>query len=122
MLEHAEKRRLLVVDDDYMIATAIADILEDAGYDVAGPVRNVVEAMRIVGMDGVDGAVLDLELNGERTLAVAMALMKLRTPVLFVTGHAKEILTGDWAGAPHLEKPFASQELLDRVQRMLPRH
>jgi DNA-binding response OmpR family regulator len=114
----APKRRLLVVEDEFMLATKIADLLEEAGYEVAGPVRNVREAMRIVGLDGVDGAVLDISLQNEISLPLADALASMGAPVLFVTGYAKEYLAATRPRAQHLEKPFTDQELVERVDQL----
>ena len=112
-------KRLLVLEDEFMIATRIADILEEAGYEVIGPVLNAAEATHAITVDRVDGALLDLNLRGDTSLAMAEAIAMRGVPILFVTGYAREILTGKWKGALHLEKPFNDRELLDAVERML---
>lgn len=112
-------KRLLVVEDEFMIATRIADILEDAGYEVVGPILNAAEAAHAITVDCVDGALLDLNLRGDASLRMAEAIARGGVPVLFVTGYAREILTGKWKNAPHLGKPFTDGELLDAVARML---
>lgn len=115
---HVAERRLLVVEDDFIQATRIADVLEDAGYEIAGPVRNLHEAKRIVSVDGVDAAVLDLQLKGESTLTLAGQIVRLGTPVLFVTGHAADFLVGAWKNAAHLEKPFTDRQLVECVDAL----
>ena len=112
-------KRLLVLEDEFMIATRIADILEDAGYDVIGPVIDVAAAMHAIAVDRVEGALLDLNLRGDTSLTMADAIAKRGVPILFVTGYAREVLTGRWQNALHLEKPFTDRELLDAVAHML---
>ena len=104
-------KRLLVVEDDAMVATTIADILEDAGYEVIGPVRNVAEALNAVEVDGPDAAILDFTLNRANTLALAEVLAKRGLPVLFVTGNVAEFLLEERGGARYLQKPFQDFEL-----------
>ena len=91
-----------MVEDDYLIATRIADILEDAGYEVIGPVLNVAEAKQAIEVDRVQGAVLDLNLRGETSLSMAETIARRGIPILFVTGYAREVLTGRWKRARHL--------------------
>lgn len=121
MATHAqgEGKRLLVVEDEFMIATRIADILEDAGYEVIGPLLNTAEAMHAIAVDGIQGALLDLNLRGDTTLSMAEAIARRGIPVLFVTGYAREILTGKWMNARYLEKPFTDGDLLAAVAMML---
>ena len=70
-LEHQSSRRVLVLEGDYVLATKIVNLLEDSGYEVAGPVRSVIEAKRVVGVEGVDGAILDADLKTENSLPLA---------------------------------------------------
>ena len=114
-MERGTARRILVLEDEFMVGTAIADMLEDAGHDVAGPVRTLREARRIVAVESVDGAVLDINLGRENSLALALEITRRGLPVLFVTAHPKEFLTGPWRHLPCLEKPFTTNQLLDHV-------
>lgn len=113
--------RLLVLDDEFMIATSIADVLEDAGYVVAGPALTLAEARRIIELDEIDAAVLDVQLKNDLTLSLARNLERHGIPVLFVTAHAEQYLKSDFKSAPHLKKPFSGQQLLDQVSRMFAR-
>ncbi len=114
-------RRLLVLDDEFLVATDLADLLEDAGYEIAGPALNVTDAMRIVRFDKIDGAVLDVVLKGELTFPVAASAMARGMPVLFVTANAAPYLVGAWAAVPRLDKPYQKRELLDGVRRLFVR-
>ena len=108
-------RRLLVLDDEFMIATDIADQLEEAGYEIVGPVRTLVEAQRIVSVEKIDGAVLDVNLGSENSLGLAQQLLRKGVPMLFVTGFSKEFLKGPFVHMPHIQKPFTNTELLKNV-------
>jgi DNA-binding response OmpR family regulator len=112
-------RRLLVVEDDSTVATAIADVLDDAGYDVVGPVRNAAEAFIAIEVDRLDGAILDFKLFVGNSLPVAEVLAKRGIPVLFVTGEVAELLRVERGDAACLQKPFHDFELLQAVDSLL---
>jgi len=114
-MERVKARRILVLEDEFMVGTAIADVLEDAGYDVAGPVRTLLEAKRIIAVEGVEGAVLDVNLGAENSLALAQDIVRRGLPVLFVTAYSEDVLQGPLAQLPRLQKPFGEQQLLTSV-------
>jgi DNA-binding response OmpR family regulator len=111
-------RRVLIVEDDSIVATTIADIFEDAGYDVIGPVRNEQEALRAVEVERPQAAILDFSLELGNTLELAALLKRHGVPVLFVTGNAAQLMVGR-QGARCLQKPFEDVEILRAVNDML---
>ena len=104
--------RVLVVEDEYLVATLIEQILESAGCIVMGPVARVPEALDAVDHDDYDAAVLDVNLAGERINPVADALSERNVPFLFVTGYGVNALPGEYAERPHVCKPFKMADLL----------
>jgi len=107
-------RRLLVVEDEYMIATDLARSLEGLGVEVIGPVGSVEDALELVESDGdrLDGAVLDINLRGERVYPVADALVARGVPFVFTTGYDALVIPDAHAGAPRCEKPVDKMQLL----------
>lgn len=99
--------RLLVVEDEMLIAMTIEDVLTDLGCVVIGPAGSVAKALQILD-DGqqIDGAILDLNLKGEQALPVAVALQKRGTPFFFLTGYGSAGLDQAQFSAPTLPKPF----------------
>ena len=104
--------RVLVVEDEYLVAVLIEQILESAGCVVMGPIPRVPEALDAVDNDNYDAAVLDVNLAGERINPVADALSERNVPFLFVTGYGASALPSEYAERPRLCKPFRMAELL----------
>lgn len=103
-----EGRRILVVEDDYMIAEDVRHELENAGAIVAGPVPSVGEALRLLdGEPAVDAAVLDVNLGAdERSFPIAEALEARAIPFLFATGYNSADIPEEWRRARIEMKPL----------------
>ncbi len=114
----ATTRRILVMANDFMLATEISDALEDAGYEIAGPVLSVLEAKRIVGVDGVDGAVIDTDLKCGNSLVLATQVARQGAPVLIITDPSRQHLGNAERNLGRLQRPFSTKELLQRVGGM----
>jgi CheY-like chemotaxis protein len=115
--------RLLLVDDDPILALLIADWLSESGCEVVGPARNVGAALALVESEGaaLDGALLDVALDGEDSYPVADALALTGIPYAFVTGHGLGALAPGYCEAPTLTKPFQFEDLqriIDELMRM----
>src|SRR5215467_4206347 len=104
--------RVLVVEDEYLVAALIEQILESAGCIVMGPVARVPEALDAVDHDDYDAAVLDVNLAGERINPVADALSERDVPFMFVTGYGAHSLPSEYAERPHVCKPFRMAQLI----------
>ena len=113
-----ERPRILVVEDDFLVATLLAEILESVGWQVVGPVAHLAAALDAVANEGVDAAVLDVNLGGHAVYPVAEVLVARRVPFVFVTACGRETLPPLFCGRPHLGKPFAPRELIDAVARL----
>lgn len=98
-------RRILLVEDDYLIATDLARAFGAAGAEIAGPVPTVGEALALARQAPLDGAVLDIDLQGEDVYPVADALKRRRIPFIFATGYDAGVIPPAYDGAPRCEKP-----------------
>jgi DNA-binding response OmpR family regulator len=114
-----EGARVLVVEDEYLVADLIEKILESAGCIVMGPIPRVPEALDAVNDDDYDAAVLDVNLAGERINPVADALSERDVPFMFVTGYGVNALPREYAERPHIGKPFRMAELLGMLSSIL---
>lgn len=111
--------RILVVDDEPLLADHIADVLERAGARVVGPYSSIVEALdNLDQLTALDGAVLDIGLSGETSFPLAEALQTTRLPFVFVTGQEKRTLPPAFSRAAHLLKPFQEEELIATLIRI----
>jgi CheY-like chemotaxis protein len=112
-------RKVLVVEDEFLVASLLQDMLESAGCIVAGPIPRVPEALEAADCGDYDLAVLDINVGGDRIYPVADALSRRHVPFVFVTGYASGALPEQYAGRPRLCKPFRMAELLRALSGLL---
>jgi DNA-binding response OmpR family regulator len=110
----------LIVEDEGMIAMLVEDALEDMGLDVVGRAATVAQAMDLVDKVNLEGAVLDVNLAGEKVYPVASALARRNVPFIFLTGQ-DELDSGDEYGAKAIvQKPFMPDDIQAIIRRVLP--
>lgn len=112
-------RRVLVVEDEAIIAIDMAAALEDAGYCVVGPVGSVYEAMKLLDEHTCDCAVLDINLTGETSSPVANRLIAHGIPFVTVSGNTPESSGEEFSQAPFLSKPIVTSKLLSKLSLIL---
>lgn len=116
-------KRCLVLDDEFLIALDIQQLLEAAGASDVTSVGTVAEALEALGNGAVfDLAVLDIKVGGEggSSLTVAAMLSDRGTPFVFLTGmRADDIKIGAFAAARVVEKPYQAAMLMDALQLAL---
>ena len=112
-------RKVLVVEDEFVVAMTMEDVLLAAGYGVLGPSANVRQALSRLREETPDIAVLDVNLGGERVFPVADALAARRIPFIFVTGYERPDLPAAHAARPVLNKPCQPCALLARLAAVL---
>ncbi len=102
------RQRILVVEDEYVIAMDLALELEDLGFDVVGPAASVTEALALVDRcgDGLDGAILDVNLRNERVYPVADALAARGVRFVFASGYDARLMPAAYADVPRCGKPI----------------
>lgn len=111
--------RVLLVEDEPLVAMFAADALERAGCEVVGPAATVAEALRLLDAGGADAALVDLRLGrGESGLPVAEALAARDIPFAFASGYGAESLPEGMRDRPLLVKPYGA-EAVARVLRAL---
>ena len=114
--------RLLVVEDEYLVAAFLDRALRLHGYTVTGPCHTVAEAMQAIAEPAarIDGAVLDVALRGgETSLPVAQELHQRGIPFLFLTGDDRIVRSGQAGAAAVLIKPVSLPRLIEAVGAML---
>lgn len=105
-------RRILVVEDEMMIAMLVEDMLGDLGCEVVGPAHGLESALKLANEAvGLDAALLDVNLGGQPVFAVADVLRAKGVPAIFSTGYGEAGLRDVDAGAPVLQKPFRAGDL-----------
>lgn len=107
-------RRVLLVEDEPLVALSLQEALQDAGCTVRGPASTLAEAERLGGESGLDAAVMDVNLPGGASLPLGARLTARGVPVVYVTG--LDTLPGV-AGAVVLRKPVRPEVLLAALAR-----
>lgn len=112
-------RRVLVVEDEVIVAWLLEDMLVDLGCVVIGPAANVKQALTKIEAEAIDVAVLDVNLNGEMSYPIADALAARGVPFVFVTGYDKDRMLDGYQAFPVLQKPFHRAELTVTLSELL---
>jgi CheY-like chemotaxis protein len=114
-------KRFLVLDDEFLIALDIQQVLESAGAAAVACTGNAADALKAVkAAEPFDLAVLDFRLEGRSSsLDVADALFEAKTPFVFLTGMLGDRELKKYPDAPVVEKPYDAQLLIDAIVRAL---
>jgi len=109
-------RRILVVEDNAMIALTMEDILQRAGADVVGPVGTLAEAEQTALHEDLSGALLDIKLHYDEVWPVAQILAQRGVPIVFCSGHFERgTLPAEWASYDLLIKPVRPSQIVDTL-------
>jgi len=111
-------QRLLVVEDELLVALDIESILSEGGLDVIGPASSAAEALKLIADTPPDAALLDANLSGEPIDTVAQALSERGIPFAYVTGYGRESLPPAHP-ASIVPKPFDAEQLLAAARQLL---
>ena len=112
-------RRILIVEDESLIALLIMDALEDAGASIVGPCYTLAECMRVAQSSAVDAAVLDVDLAGEDVFPAATELKKRGVPFVFHTAHGdRQELRALFGDVQVCRKPVEMDELVSVLARI----
>jgi DNA-binding response OmpR family regulator len=102
---------ILVVEDNYLVAEMLRTAVEDAGFNVIGPAKNVEDSTRLAAGTRLDGALLDIQLGGAQSFPVARLLKSSGVPFIFVTGYDASIVPIDLKDSPFMGKPVFVGEI-----------
>jgi len=112
--------RVLVCEDNLLMAEAVSDFLRECGLEPIGPSGELESAMRMARERALDGAVLDINLKGWRCFPVCAILSARRIPFIFLTGYSDlSTIPMEYRGAPVIIKPFATAEMKEALAQML---
>lgn len=103
-------KRILVVEDEALIAVMVEDMLTEMGSVVVGPAATIEQALALARTGEIDGAVLDVNVRGERIDPVAEALAERGVPMLFATGYG-EVRLASGATTTVIDKPYTQDKL-----------
>ena len=113
-------RRVLLVEDEMMVAMLVEDMLSDFDCEIVGPLARIEDAVAAAKEGGVDIAILDVNLNGKETYPVADELAAQGIPFVFATGYGAGGLREAYQNRPTLQKPFQQNDLVRALASALP--
>lgn len=108
-------KRVLIVEDEVLVALYMEDIIVDMGHLVIGPAITFDDAMEHARSSDFDFAVIDMNLAGTLSFPVADLLWHRGIPFIFATGYGNDGVAGEYRHAPVLRKPYAPQDLQNAV-------
>lgn len=105
--------RILLVEDEIMVALLLEEMLAELGHTVVGPVARLDKAVELAWQEAVDVAILDVNVDGKEVYPVAEALATRGIPFVFSTGYGRTGLRAPYGDRPTLQKPFHRSDLRD---------
>jgi DNA-binding response OmpR family regulator len=112
--------KILVVEDEYLIAEDLAALLRDARADVIGPAESLPQAMRLAAdTELIDAAVLDINLRGVTVFPLADELTSRAIPIMFLTGYGENNIPEEYGEIVCCEKPMGVTHIVDQLKAIL---
>ena len=112
-------RRVLVVEDEYYIASDTARALQGAGAEILGPCASEDAARTQLEGQRPDAALVDINLGRGPSFKLAEILLERQIPFVFVTGYDQEVIPEKFAGVERLQKPVQLRQMVDAVARLV---
>ncbi|MFA9199603.1 MAG: response regulator [Cypionkella sp.] len=113
--------RILIVEDEALIAFMLEDAVTEAGHVVAATIGNITDAMAFAVSGEFDAALLDMNLNGQKAHALPVTLTARGKPFAFVTGYGDAGVLEQFADAPLVRKPFQASEVVEALAQLAAR-
>jgi CheY-like chemotaxis protein len=111
--------RVLVVEDELMVALFIEDTLRELGCDVIEPAHTITDALARLEERDIDAAVLDINIAEDEVYPVAELLAARGVPFIFATGYALESIAEEWRRRPVIRKPYHAEQLRSALEQAL---
>jgi DNA-binding response OmpR family regulator len=118
-VDKQQPARILIVEDEPIIALTLQDLLVEAGFEVAGVTGKLHKALALIEGPGCDAAIVDANLGGMSTSPAAFALAARGVPFIVLSGYSSEQLQGDFPSARFLRKPCRPDKLIHTLKAMV---
>jgi two-component system, chemotaxis family, sensor kinase Cph1 len=115
----AARPRILLAEDEFLVALSTTDLLENAGCEIVGPVSRVAPGRGLALSETLDAAVLDINLAGEMAWPIAEALTDRGVPFVFLSAYVPQsVIPTKFAAVPRLDKPVDGRRLLSELEAL----
>lgn len=117
MAEAGSNLRVMIIEDEGIVAMLLEDMLSGLGHQVVASASNIEGATKLVADAQIDLAILDVNLNGHHTYSIAETLTSRGIPFIFATGYGNAGLKPEWRTAKVLQKPFTERDLAQLIDQ-----
>ena len=111
--------RILIVEDEPLIAMMLSEWLEELGHQPIGPASTVDDAIARIGQGAIDAAIVDINLCGRRSDPVAAALVERSLPFAFATGDHADSVGDAYRDRPLIAKPYDFAAFANAVEALI---
>jgi DNA-binding response OmpR family regulator len=111
--------RVLIVEDEPIIALSLEDVLVDAGFEIASVVSKVEKALALIESGACDAAIVDANLAGVSASPLAIALTARGLPFIVLSGYSREQMQDVFSGARFLQKPCRPKLVIETLNTVL---
>ena len=118
-MAYARDKRILIVEDEPIVAIALQDMLEGLGYEVVGPAFRVAPALALAEAEEIDAAILDVNMGDADSYGVAARLRMHGIPYLFATGYGRDGLEPGHEDTAVLQKPYREAQVEAALRQLL---
>jgi DNA-binding response OmpR family regulator len=110
--------RVLLIEDEYLIADDLNRALRHSGVVVIGPIGTLEAGLKAASSEPVDVAILDINLRGEWSYPIVDELLARKIPVMLATGYDEEAIPPEFSQLPRVQKPYKSHDVLALLRRL----
>ena len=118
-VDKQQNARILIIEDEPLIALSLEDVLTDAGFEIAGVAGKLDKALALIESGTCDAAIVDANLAGVSASPAAIALTARGLPYIMMSGYSKEQMQGEYPRAVFLSKPCRPKLLIETLNSIL---
>jgi DNA-binding response OmpR family regulator len=120
-VDKEERTRILIVEDDPMLALDLEELIVDAGFKIAAIAGKLEKAFALIESGGFDAAIVDANLAGVSASPLASAMTARSLPFIVLSGYSSEQLQGAFPGALFLQKPSRPAQIIQALNTIVPK-
>lgn len=113
--------RVLIAEDEFLVALSLEEDLRGHGCEIIGPFSRLSDARKAAEEQGIDVALLDVNMNGEMAYPVADALSARSIPFIFLSGYGATTFPEQYRNSPRVPKPYDPSMLIKEIRKILGR-